>query len=395
MVSGFRCSPEWRKTARDPFSDRLRVSSVLQEYLPHTWQYGLAGLWALNPVQTNAVTYLVQRMASIQTLFYVVSVYFYLKGRCEHIESGRLRKAFPYYSLCFFSSLLAFLSKPNSAMLPVMLFVTELWFFNPDLLTDLWNAFKRSKWPSRVLVFAVLLFASICFYKLFLRMAGGYGVRNFTMAERLLTESRVVVWYISLLLWPLPSRLSMEHDVVISKTLLSPPTTLLSCILLLLLAFFILRFRRRLPLITYGGMWFFLNLVIESTIVPLELVFEHRLYLPSVGFCLSAVIIFVLIAGHARRRLSQADFVKISWSFFAIIMSCLTLMTFQRNEAWQDAVTINHDAVSKAPNHHRAHANYAVALLRASRFEEAIKEADLAIQLGQPHFGKSLGCLQC
>jgi len=346
----------------------------------------VAGLWALNPVQTNAVTYLVQRMASIQALFYVVSVCFYLKGRFEHTGAGKLRAAFPYYLLCFFSGILAFLSKPNSAMLPVMLVVTELWFFNPDLIRDLWNAFKRSKWPSRVLFLVVLLIASIYFYKLFLRMAGGYGVRNFTMVERLLTESRVVVWYISLLLWPSPSRLSMEHDVIISKTLLSPPTTLFSYIFLLLLAFLILRFRRRLPLATYGGMWFFLNLAIESTIVPLELVFEHRLYLPSVGFYLSLVIILVLIAGHARRRLSQTDFVKISWSFFAILMSGLTLMTFQRNEAWRDILTINQDAVSKAPNHHRSHANYAVALLRAGRFEESIKEAELAIQLGQPHF---------
>jgi tetratricopeptide (TPR) repeat protein len=206
------------------------------------------------------------------------------------------------------------------------------------------------------------------------------------MLERLLTESRVVAWYISLLLLPLPSRLSMEHDVVISTSLLAPPSTLLSCLFLLLSAFLILRFRRKWPLVTYGGAWFFLNLAIESTIVPLELVFEHRLYLPSVGFWLSFVVVLASLAGHARRQLSQTDFVKISWSIFAILISGLTLMTFQRNEAWQDAVSINRDAVSKAPNHHRSHANYAVALLRTGRFEEAVKEAEISIRLGQPHF---------
>ncbi len=135
------------------------------------------------------------------------------------------------------------------------------------------------------------------------------------MVERLLTEARIVVWYLSLLLWPAPSRMSLEHDVVVSTSLLNPPTTLGAIVFLALLGWLILRYRKKFPLISYGGMWFLLNLLIESTIVPLELVFEHRLYLPSVGFTLVAVCALVdalgyLFAKRPAERFGDSRFLR-------------------------------------------------------------------------------------
>ena len=281
----------------------------------------VAGLWALHPVQTNAVTYLVQRMASIQALFFITSMAFYILGRRRHIQSGSLVKAFPFYMACFIAAVGAFLSKENSLMLPVMILVTEIWFFSPDLHLSIWKRLLKS----RKLVRGVLLILLLCLAFLSVKMgrdlAAGYAGRHFTLVERLLTEMRIVVWYMTLLLWPAPSRMSIEHDVVISTSLINPPTTLLAFVFLILLGWLTIRYRKKYPLITYGLVWFFLNLLIESSIVPLELVFEHRLYLPSVGLSLSFTVRLVgalrfLLPGRTAR-----DFTIITCCAFALLMS--------------------------------------------------------------------------
>ncbi len=352
------------------------------------WQCALfvAGIWALCPIQTNAVTYLVQRMASIQALFYIAAISFYVKGRLKQMKTKGVKKAFIAYFLCFISCLGAFLSKENSAMLPFMILMTELWFFSPDILIHVVQKLKTSKWRTICLLVLGAILLLIFVVKGYSYSINGYSRRHFTLIERLLTESRIIVWYMSLLFCPLPSRMSIEHDVILSKSLINPPTTLLAMIILAGIGILIVRYRRKFPLVSYGMLWFFLNLAIESTVVPLELVFEHRLYLPSVGFYLSLVIGAHFIGRKLLGKLPKAEFAKITWSSFAIILSCFTLLTFQRNEAWRDFVTVNQDAAIKAPNNHRAHANYAVALMRAGRYQEAIKEAEHAIGLGQTHF---------
>ena len=130
-------------------------------------------------------------------------------------------------------------------------------------------------------------------------------------------------------------------------------------------------------------MWFFLNLLIESTIVPLELVFEHRLYLPSVGFSLVAVCTLVDGLGYLFAKRPAKDLAVVSTCGFVVLFSILTLLTFSRNEAWQDRVTIYQDAVQKAPNHPRSHANLAVAYAQAGQYEQSIHEAELAYELGR------------
>ena len=345
----------------------------------------IAALWALNPIQTNAVTYLVQRMASIQAFFFILCVALYVKGRRESDEYRR-KSAVLYYLGTALSCIGAFLSKENSAMLPVVLICAEWWFFRPDLLSMSWNRFRTSKWVFQVAIFMVALGFCLLAWQMIHMFSTQYGGRHFTMGERLLTQGRVVVWYISLLLWPALSRMSIEHDVAVSHSLLNPPTTLAALLLLALLLALIIIYKKRFPLMTFGGLWFFLNLFIESSFVPLELVFEHRLYLPSVGFFIFLVFGFARFSLHVFSWAPRQDFLKVSWCLIAIACSSLTLLTFNRNEAWQSGVTIYQDAVSKAPLNPRTHANCAVALGRAGRYEEAIEEAKLSIKYEQEKY---------
>jgi hypothetical protein len=98
-----------------------------------------------------------------------------------------------------------------------------------------------------------------------------------------LTQFRVVLYYLTLLVYPHPSRLNLDYDFPISRTILDPPTTLISIVIVLGLVGYSLWTARKRPLLSFCILWYFGNLVIESSIFPLEMVYEHRLYLPSIG----------------------------------------------------------------------------------------------------------------
>jgi hypothetical protein len=103
------------------------------------------------------------------------------------------------------------------------------------------------------------------------------------MSERVLTQFRVVLYYVTLLIYPHPSRLNLDYDFPISKTILDPPTTLISISIIVALIGYSLWTAKKRPVLSFFILWYFVNLVIESSIFPLEMVFEHRLYLPVVG----------------------------------------------------------------------------------------------------------------
>lgn len=364
--------------------ERKRNPDTFSENIAGWLPICVAALWALSPVQTNAVTYLVQRMASLQALFYFLAVGFYLKGRSCSLEEQR-KKAVACYAGLFLSAICAFLSKENSLLLPVMLAVCEIWFFDSRLLKTLW----ASAWPRRWKLLPVLAAAAIIcgIYGLdFVRshVMAGYSHRYFTLSERLLTEGRVVIWYISLLLWPDPGRMSMEHSVDLSTSIISPVTTLFSFLAIAALLGISLSRRKRYPLITFGIMWYFINMAMESTFIPLELVFEHRLYLPSFGIFLSVAVMLELVFRYGSSKLPETDYQKLFCSMIIVLASCSALMTFLRNEDWKYTITIQQDDALKAPASPRANANYANALMGVGRHEEAREYAEKALQLGRP-----------
>jgi len=337
----------------------------------------IAGLWALNPVQTNAVTYLVQRMTSLAALFYVLSIAFYLFARLKQVLYGFHYKYLPYYFFSFVSALFSFFSKQNSATLPLLILVAEFTLVNT---IDLKKLFSKK----RVLFFSILVgfILSVVFIKVVPGILQGYDHRHFTLSQRLLTELRVVTSYIFLLLFPLPCFMNFEHDVLLSTSLFSPLTTLFSLFFLLFIICLGWIARKKDPLIAFGIFWFFINLLIESTFIPLELMFEHRLYLPSVGFYVSLVL-----AGYmAVKRIVQINKIyspdKCALAFAFILFSIFSMLTYSRNMAWQDAVTLYQDCVKKAPMKARNHSNLANAYAGIGEYDKAIRESEKAISLG-------------
>jgi tetratricopeptide (TPR) repeat protein len=340
----------------------------------------IAGIWALNPVQTNAVTYLVQRMTSMAALFYFLAMFLYLKGRISGLQGGGRFQSFS----CFLGALLfwlcALLSKEISVTLPLMIILVEGLLFGGQRL-------QRIAWRHRIVCALLVLGVLLVFWHRLPGFLDGYNRRHFTFDERLLTELRIVVSYIFLLLLPLPRFLTLEHDPSLSTSLLTPPTTLGSALFILVLLVVAWRLRKKQPLISFGILWFFINLLIESTVIPLELMFEHRAYLPSAGLFLA-----IFLAGRELVRrfpvsgkwhYEQRQQTAILVSALVILLSFLSLATYYRNVAWRDSVSLYRDCLLKAPNKPRVHGNLAKALAEVGRHRESIAESEKALALGR------------
>ena len=337
----------------------------------------IVAFWSLNPVQTNAVTYIVQRMTSIATLFYFLSLGSYVRGRFYHLAKGLSKKSIFFYItslICFIS---AMMSKEIAATLPIMAFFIE-WLFVED--SGLLTVLKKYK---IIVIFLSILIIIVISYKFYHGwLLGGYAKRHFSLSERLLTELRIVASYCTLLLLPLPRWMNLEHDVALSTSLFSPLTTFFSLIFITSAIIIAWKLRDKQPLIAFGIFWFFINLVIESSIIPLELKFEHRLYLPSAGFYLVLILglyeLYLFCCGNNF----SLDRIKIFVSVAVIICSGLSFLTYTRNMVWKDSVSLWQDCISKAPDKARTHSNLATEWLKRGENERALEEAEKAINLG-------------
>jgi len=215
-------------------------------------------------------------MASMAGMFYLLSMVLYIKGR---LLSGRAR--FFYFGGMVLSYLFGVFSKENVAILPLFVALYEFYFFqNLDL------SLKGKKILVGLIIAILVLgvFGFLIWGQRYIdETIAGYKMRTFTMSERVLTQFRVVLYYLTLLIYPRPSRLNLDYDFPISKTLLDPPTTLISILIIAGLLGYSLWTAKKRPVLSFCILWYFGNLVIESSIFPLEMVFEHRLYLPAVG----------------------------------------------------------------------------------------------------------------
>ena len=323
-----------------------------------------AFIWMVHPLQTQSVAYLVQRMNSQAAMFYIVSMLLYVKFRLDTGTRGNWLQ----FTGCVFAGLLAIGTKQNSATLPAFIILYEWYFFQELSL----------KWARRhflvlggILLFLIIISLIYLGHDPVVRILSAYQHRDFTILQRVLTQFRVVIFYVGLLLWPQPSRLNLDHDFALSYSLTDPVTTLISMgVITALIALAILSAKRE-PLLSYAILWFFGNLVIESSVIGLELVFEHRNYLPSM------FVILAMVAMVFR-------YVKPTWLgivFLCVVGTLFTVWTFERNRVWMDELSLYRDCAEKSPAKARPHNNYGAILLRRGRLPEAIDEFQAALRI--------------
>jgi Flp pilus assembly protein TadD len=334
-----------------------------------------AAVWAAHPIQSQAVTYVVQRMAELSALFALLSVWAYVQAR----RSGR-RRWFAGAGLAFACGVL---SKENAWIVPLLWWLAEFSVCRPSgpLLVHA---------RDRLLFFAPFALGALALADLASGagplarfVQAGYEGRSFTLAERLLTQPRVVLFHVSQILWPLPGRFSLEHDFRVSRALLDPGSTLASILALLAWcgAGLAALLRARSRVLGFFMLWLPVTLAVESSVIALEMMFEHRMYLPSAGL---AGLLALALAGIMRRG-RPAQFAVAGLG--ALLVAGLVSATQARVAVWREPLTLFADVVQKAPSSGRAWAHYGDALYRAGRSAEAERALRRALELDAQQWG--------
>jgi len=238
-------------------------------------------LFALHPIQTESVTYIISRTELIATFFYLATFLFFIKG-------VRTRKV-SYYIGCFFMSLLAMGSKEWAVTLPAMVFLYDFLFIAEGKLQTVLTR-------SMVYILIALPWGYVAYNLMSSKMSGaGFGIsgqNGITPLTYQLTSLNVLWTYIRLLICPINQNL--DYTYPLAKTLFEFPT-LLSLLghVCVVAASVWLYVKRKWTLLPFGAAWFYITLSPTQSFVPiLDVIFEHRLYLPSIGFVLVFILLF-------------------------------------------------------------------------------------------------------
>jgi tetratricopeptide (TPR) repeat protein len=330
--------------------------------------FAAALIWAVHPLQTQSVTYIIQRMNSMAAMFYILALYLYVKGRLAE----KTWHNWTLFFSAFFAGLLALGSKETAATLPFFIFLYE-WYFLQDL--D-FSWLKKQIIPALIMLICIVLFVLIYLGESPVdHIMESYASREFTLMQRILTEFRVVFFYVGLLLFPHPGRLNLDHDFTLSTGMATPITTAVSALVLLILFVISVSSAKKHRLVSFCILWFLGNLVIESSLIGLEIIFEHRNYLPSM---MTVLLILVLISPILKQTSVKVVFV-------CIVVLLFSFWTFERNKVWNDKITLWGDCAAKSPGKARPHNNLGVALKKQGRVHEAIEHFKQTIDL-DPQF---------
>ena len=325
-------------------------------------------LFLSHPLATQSVTYIVQRMTSMVTLFYLLSIVLYVKARLTN--KGVIAKIL-LSSGSFLSLFLAMRTKENAFTLPFAILLVEFFFIRTGKLSINFRDYRVILLTALFLIVLLLipLRYSLNIFKPILPT--GHPESVLTPYYYLLTQFRVIVKYIQLLL--LPVGLNLDYDFPVSTSFFQIHTFLSFLFLAFLIILGIYLFKK-LRILSFGIFWFFITLTVESGIIPInDVIVEHRTYLPSFGFFLIIICSLYL--------LFRVKYQFLATGILIILAGLNSYLTYERNKVWKDDLTLWTDVVSKSPHKARAITNLGIAYANRGQWESAIEEYSRAIQL--------------
>lgn len=337
----------------------------------------VASAWLLHPLNLTGVLYVVQRMTSLAALFILLGLISYLHGR-RQLASGKAGWGWILASFALFTPLAMF-SKENGALLPVFMLLVEFIFCRFQAPTP----GARRALVALFGIGVLLPFVALMIYSVVNPqwLTGGYRIRDFTLTERLMTEARVLWFYIQNIIAPNLSQLGIYHDdIPISKSLFEPASTFFACIGILLLAAFAFLVRKRHPVAAFGILFFLIGHSIESSVLALELAHEHRNYLPIYGLLL---IMFYYLLYPLRHMQSLRARQLVAPAFVLMLAG----VTFMRATQWGDLIVMNEMAAINHPNSIRT--NLDVGVLYAVMPPSSQIEAEENYARAYEHFAKA------
>jgi len=345
----------------------LRINLVRQwkDAKAAEWASALVALlWLVHPLNTQAVTYIVQRQAVMAGSLSLLCLLCY--------DLARSTKRKWLYLLSGLSGMGAVFSKESALVLPLIIFLYDLWFFQE--LKPGWTN-RNWKWIMGICGFYVLFSLFVLRGAMVGKMSADYSREVLSRQERVLTQPRVLLEYLSLIFFPAGSRLSLEHDPQVSTSLFKPWSTLPSIAVILLLAGFAMAKARKYPLLSFSVIWYLGWLSVESLPLPIDLMTEHRLYIASIPA-------LALIAALCLRV--SANF-KAGVVALLVMSMLLGISTYTRNRVWLTRAGLWRDAALKSPGKARSWNNYCSYLMEADMMEQGGRACKTSVQLDPRH----------
>jgi len=340
-------------------------------------------LFLCHPVQTQAVTYVIQRAASLATCFFLLSVLFYQKA-CSYgwMEEEKPQRSFnyPFYISLIFC-ICAMFTKEFTVTLPIILILLEFLVLKDRRKSTSQKIKRLLPFMLAIFIIPVIVITHSSNPHMndsgqieWVKESGITGEVAPGHAESvktyLLTQPRVFITYLRLLVFPVSQTLDYDYPKAVSFLSLSVIIPLIVMAGLLISAWLL---RKKMPLFFFGICWFFITLLPESSVIPiLDVIAEHRLYLPLVGL--------VLVVAAALGSCS-ASALKKGLILCGAVTGCFCLLTFQRNLIWKDPITLWEDSVKKAGAKARVHGNLGKAYLDKGRYLMAAREFEKVIEL--------------
>lgn len=328
----------------------LRVRAAADDNLAAWAGIAVAAIWLLHPFNLTGVLYVVQRMTSLASLFTLAGMALYAYGRTRLLDGKPCGFSLIAAALLVFTPLAA-LCKESGVLLPLLILVCEVTLLR-------WSTPDRGSRNGLAAMVGLSVAGPLLLGLYYVSQSpgtilGGYAWRDFSLAERLLTEARVLWFYLHMIVLPSLGEMGLHHDdILISRSLLSPWTTLPAIVGLLALAVGAFMLRHKQPLITFGIAFFFAGHVMESTIIPLELAFEHRNYLPMMGILLP----LAYYALSARLHLPSARARRVTFVLLLVLFGGLTAA---RAQQWGNTLMMRTLEVERHPLSVRAHTDLA------------------------------------
>ncbi|MGH8645892.1 MAG: tetratricopeptide repeat protein, partial [Gammaproteobacteria bacterium] len=352
-----------------------RLLQTQKRFAPNCWWIGLwlCAVWLIAPLFVSTVLYTVQRMAQLATLFCFCGLLCYVLGRQNLVRRFALGVALLISVLLLWWPL-GFLSKENGALLPLLALLVEMFFFR-------WTGNSAVRKTLAVFFGIGLLLPAVTAAGILIvnpeRIVAGYAYRDFTFIERLLTESRILFEYVSALLAPRGVSLGLYHDdYVVSSGLLSPPTTLISMLGWLGLLVITWRLRNHaLCILLFGPVFFLAGHLLESTVFPLELYFEHRNYLPGYGIFFTLGLT-AIVAAQSATRLRNALIM-----FMVALPVTYAIATANRVHTWSSLTTLIHTTQQSHPDSPRLLSDLAFWHAKYGDLSEALSYLDKTVAI--------------
>ena len=328
-------------------------------------------LFVTHPLATQAVTYIAQRFASLATLFYLLSLILFVRGK---LWQGDGKIAWGLFSGSMICALLGILTKEIVFTLPFAMLLYHYCF----LQADPWKMEIKDKGiiiPAITFILVSVTLFSVRHVSLntFNTVQPGQGYAySISMKEYFLTQFSTLLTYLRLFF--LPIHQNLDYDYPVSTSFFQLKTFLSFSLLAGILAGSVLLFKKY-RLISFGILWFFLTMSVESSIIPISqnVIFEHRTYLSGFGFFLAFTGAFFYFF--------KEKYLNIAIIIILTIAAISTTLTYQRNKIWKDEYTLWTDCVKKSPRKARVHTNLGNAYTSLGKYQQAIEAQNEAIKL--------------